>query len=99
MARSGRSRRPRKLRSDADPPWPVRGVPCGWRDVWDGPDDHAELRARAEAVERRQTRLAETLGVAWRQELTGMADASSLVQRPAGHEPEHCTPCIPYRPN
>jgi hypothetical protein len=27
--------------------------PGGWRDLWDDPDDSAELRARAEAIERR----------------------------------------------
>jgi hypothetical protein len=32
-------------------------------------DDNAELRARAEAIERRQTRLAEVLGVAWRAQI------------------------------
>jgi hypothetical protein len=34
-----------------DPPlrFPVRGVPGGWRDWWDDPDDSAEFRARAEA--------------------------------------------------
>ena len=25
--------------------FPVRGILGGWRDVWDEPDDHAELRA------------------------------------------------------
>jgi hypothetical protein len=43
-------------------------MPGGWRDRWDDPDDSAEPRARGEALERLQTRLAEVLGVAWRQE-------------------------------
>jgi hypothetical protein len=50
------------------PQRPVRSVPGGWRDRWDDPDDSAELRARGEALKRWQTRLAEVLGVAWRQE-------------------------------
>ena len=42
---------------------PVRAVPGGWRDVWDDPDDHAELRAQAEAAERRLMSRALVLGV------------------------------------
>jgi hypothetical protein len=34
-----------------DVPFPVRGVPGGWRDVWDDPDDAAALRSRVEAAE------------------------------------------------
>jgi hypothetical protein len=76
-----------------DPPltFPVRGVPGAWRDWWDEPDDSAKLRARAEAAERRQMAKAEVLGVVWRQELAGTADASGRVQRSAGREPEHCS--------
>jgi hypothetical protein len=76
-----------------DPPWrfPVRGIPDGWRDVRDEPDDHAALRTHAEATERRQTRRAEIMGLVWRQDLAGMADASGLMQRSAGREPEHCS--------
>ena len=29
--------------------FPTRGVPGGWRDVWDEPDDSVDLRATAEA--------------------------------------------------
>jgi hypothetical protein len=29
--------------------FPTRGGAGGWRDCWDDPDDHAQLRARAEA--------------------------------------------------
>ena len=47
----------------------TRGVLGGWRDVWDGPDDHAELRARAEAVEHRHTRHAAVLDVVWQGEI------------------------------
>jgi hypothetical protein len=63
---------------------PVRGVPGDWRDCWDDPDDHVELRASAEVAERRQTARAEGLGVVWRQELAGMADALWIVQRSVG---------------
>jgi hypothetical protein len=65
--------------------------PTGCCDHWDDPNDHAELRAQAAAAERRQTARAERLGVAWRQELAGTPDASVLVQRSAGREPEHCS--------
>jgi hypothetical protein len=44
---------------------PVRGVPGGWRDRWDDPDDGAALRAQAEAAERRPLRLTEVLGAVW----------------------------------
>jgi hypothetical protein len=49
--------------------FPVRAVPGGWREWWDDPDDHAELRASAEATERRHPARAEYLGVVWHQEL------------------------------
>jgi hypothetical protein len=50
-------------------PFPVRGVPGGWRDLWDEPNDHAELRAKAEATERRQDARAKRLGAVWQQEI------------------------------
>ena len=71
-------------------PFPLRGVLGGWRDPWDSPHDHAQLRANAEVIERRQLAQAERLGMVWRQELTGTADACGLAQRSAGREPEHC---------
>ena len=54
--------------------WPARcarmcGVAGGWRDCWDDPDDHAQLRTQSEAIERRQQRLAEVLGVVWQGEI------------------------------
>ena len=61
----------------------------GGRDVWDGPDDSAELRARVEVTERRRDARAEILGGAWRQEFAGTPDATVLVQRSAGRELEH----------
>jgi hypothetical protein len=33
------------------------------------PDDHAQLRARAETAERRQLRRAESLGALWRSQI------------------------------
>jgi hypothetical protein len=52
-----------------DVPFPVRGVPGGWRDVWDEPDDSAELRACAEEAEcRLMTRVAVT-GWRWQREI------------------------------
>jgi hypothetical protein len=44
----------------------VRGVPGDWRDLWDDPDDSAELRAKAEAAERPQTARVQRLGRSWR---------------------------------
>jgi hypothetical protein len=49
--------------------FPVRGVPSGWRDVWDEPNDHAGLRARAETVERRYLAQARVIGRRWQQEV------------------------------
>ncbi len=49
-------------------PFPVRGVPGGWRDPWDD-DDTAMVRARAEDAERRFARDAERIGRQWREEL------------------------------
>jgi hypothetical protein len=48
---------------------PTRGVAAGWRDVWDDPDDHAELRARAEAIERRQMARVEIIGRRWQRQI------------------------------
>ena len=56
--------------SDGPPRWfPVRGVPSGWRHMWDEPNDHAELRARAETVERRYLAQAQVMGRRWQQEI------------------------------
>jgi hypothetical protein len=54
-----------------DPPLrlPVRGTPGGWRDPWDGPDDHAALRAEGEALERRQDAFAAREGPRWQEEI------------------------------
>jgi hypothetical protein len=57
----------------------VRGIPGGWRDRWDDPDDSAELRDRGEAIERRQTRLAEVLGVAWRRAIERERDGAARL--------------------
>jgi hypothetical protein len=44
-----------RLAPKNDPPltFPVRGVPGGYRDIWDDPNDGAQLRARAEATDQR----------------------------------------------
>jgi len=47
---------------------PVCGVSGGWRDLWDAPDDHAELRAQAERAECRTVARALVLGVVMRRE-------------------------------
>jgi hypothetical protein len=51
------------------PAFPVRGVPGGWRDVWDPPDDHAQLRAAAEAAEQRLGDTAARIGEGWQAEM------------------------------
>jgi hypothetical protein len=63
----------------------VLGVPGGWRDPWDEPDDHAELRARAEAIKRRQMQRAELLGVVWRAQIA----AEQTRQRRGGVGYQH----------
>ena len=45
---------------------PVRGVPGGWRDPWDVPDDHAELRTQAETDKCRLTARIQVVGRRWR---------------------------------
>ncbi len=49
--------------------FPVRGVSGGWVDPWDDPDDHAELRARAEATEQRLEASAARIGRRWQREV------------------------------
>jgi hypothetical protein len=67
-----------------------RGQQCQ-RDPGPRPDDHVALWVRVEASERRRLARAERLGVVWRQERASTADASVLVQRSVGREPEHCS--------
>jgi hypothetical protein len=67
-------------RNDPALSFPVRGVPGGWRDCWDDPDDHAQLRARAETAERRQTRRAALLGAAWRAQIAAETPAHAPQQ-------------------
>ena len=54
-----------------DPPFalPVRGVQGGWRDMWDEPDDHEELRIRAGVIERLSLKRAKVLGRDWQREI------------------------------
>jgi hypothetical protein len=36
-----------------EPDWPVRGTPGGYQDIWDDPDDAAQVRAQLDAAEQR----------------------------------------------
>jgi hypothetical protein len=56
-------------RTSYRPAAPRRGVPGGWRDWWDEPDDCAELQAKAEVIERRFAVTAERLGQIWQTEI------------------------------
>ena len=56
------------------------GVAGGWRDPWDDPDDHAQLRVHPEAIERQRTRRAEVLGAVWQGEI----DQESAGRRTPG---------------
>jgi hypothetical protein len=73
--------------------FPTRGVPGGWRDWWDEPDDHAELRAHAEAADRRQLVRADQLGRIWWEEdpdaaVCGTPHAARAVRAsPEGSQP------------
>jgi hypothetical protein len=53
-------------RSGGDPPLGALG---GWRDLWDDPDDHAELRAHAEATERCLEAAVARIGRRWQREI------------------------------
>jgi hypothetical protein len=65
--------------------FPTRGVSGGWRDVWDEPDDHAELQAQAVAAERRLEALATRIGWRWQREIAAETPAhhSKRPHRPA----------------
>jgi hypothetical protein len=52
-----------------DVPFPVRGTPSGWRDVWDDPDDSAELRAKVEATEAHLLARVAITGQRWQREM------------------------------
>jgi hypothetical protein len=56
---------PKRENTKREHTFPVRGVPGGWRDVWDDPDDAAELRERArladELTEQRAREIAQQL--------------------------------------
>jgi hypothetical protein len=45
-----------------DRPFPVRGTPGGYRDIWDDPDDAAALRQQLEDAARRSLARAQALG-------------------------------------
>jgi hypothetical protein len=72
---------PANVSGKVETPFPVRGVPGGWRDCWDDPDDSAQLRAQAERQERRQIARVEVLGVAWRAQIAAETPAHA-PQRP-----------------
>ena len=62
--------------------FPVRGVAGGWRNCWDDPDDHAELRVRAEVIARCSLVRTHEFGRLWREEdphaaARGTANAAS----------------------
>lgn len=76
MARTGRPRR-------NTTPFPVRGTLGGYRDWWDDLDDHAELRARVEAAERRMLAAVRLLRLDGEEERQRQALATSRHQN--GH--------------
>jgi hypothetical protein len=43
-------------------PFPVRGTPGGYRDIWDDPDDAAETRERLENAARLNEERARAIG-------------------------------------
>jgi len=45
---------------------PTRGVPGGWRDVWDDPDEAATARVRIDEARRRLAADAVREGALWR---------------------------------
>ncbi len=66
--------------------FPVCGVPGGYRDPWDTPDDHAELRVQAGAEERRRQELALCLRVVRMRRLKGTTE-TGCTARPSAPEP------------
>jgi hypothetical protein len=49
--------------------FPTRGVAGGWRDIWDAPDDSAELRAKVEATEAHLLARVAITGQRWQREI------------------------------
>ena len=47
----------------------IDGIPGGWRDPWDGPDDTAEIRARVEVEEQRHLAQVVGIGRSWQREM------------------------------
>lgn len=67
---------PANVSGKIETPFPIRGVPGGWRDWWDDPDDSAQLRAQAEADERRQVATAVRIGQRWQREVARESPAT-----------------------
>ena len=44
-------------------------MPSGWRDWWDDPDDHAELRTQAELAERQCLARMQVISRRWQGEI------------------------------
>jgi hypothetical protein len=69
-----------------DPPlsFPVRGVPGGWRDIWDDPDDHEELRICAGTIERLSLSRATNLGRDWQAEIAAERQQAERARKRRG---------------
>jgi hypothetical protein len=65
---------PAGVRPSDDVPFPVRGTPGGYRDVWDDADDAAAMREQLEDAARRSVERARTIGAQWRRPLPADQD-------------------------
>jgi hypothetical protein len=74
---------PASGRPGDDVPFPVRGTPGGYRDVWDDPNDAAAMRQQLEDAARRSLERAQALGQWLRQPLT--TDESPEANPEADH--------------
>jgi hypothetical protein len=61
---------PAGVRPSDDVPFPVRGTPGGFHDVWDDPDEAAAMRQQLEDAARRSLERARALGKQLAQPLT-----------------------------
>jgi hypothetical protein len=61
---------PAGVRPGDDVPFPVRGTPGGYRDVWDDPDDAVAMRQQLEDAARLSLERAQAIGKRLRQSLT-----------------------------
>ena len=53
---------------DPPPDFPVRGTPGGYRDIWDDPDDAAQVRDQLDAAERQSVGKAFAIAALLREE-------------------------------